>query len=143
MAQPKQVLRLVHAPKSFCDVMVHANVALSNHKTDEAIQQYNRVLYTLAPAHTCAFLNRCMAWIESGYYELAVMDACRALVTATELGKVRNSPATTHPPTNSVRVFPPLLISRRILEIKESLESYANTVFFTRILSWQTNAAPK
>ena len=69
--------------------MIRANVALSNGKAEEAISHYTEVLYKLSPAHVCAFLNRSMAYIESGYYELAVMDAFRACITAHELGEVR------------------------------------------------------
>ena len=105
MAQSREPLRLHHAPKSFCNVMILANKALSEHKTDEAIEHYEEVLYTLAPAHTCAFLNRCMAWIESGYYELAVVDAYRACILAAELEQVRIFAETTYPFIASVRDF--------------------------------------
>ena len=106
MAQPKESApRLHRSPQSFWVAMVQANKALSNHETDEAVQHYNNVLYTSAPAHTCAFLNRSMAWIESGYYELAVMDVYRACRTANELKQVRNVEATTHPFTTSVRAL--------------------------------------
>lgn len=89
MAQPRATLRLVHAPKSFCDVMVHANIALSNNNLEEAIEHYTAVLYKLSPGHVCAFLNRSMAYVRSGYYELAVIDAYRACIAANELKKVR------------------------------------------------------
>ena len=115
MAQPQEPLRLHHAPRSFSKVMVLANKALSDHKTDEAVELYNQVLYTLAPAHICAFLNRCMAWIESGYYELAVVDAYRACILTAELEQVRKLAATTYPFIASVRAFTPLLISRHVL----------------------------
>ena len=91
MAQPRKPIRLVHAPKGFCEVMIHANIALSNGEIGEAINHYNEVLYKLAPAHVCAFLNRSMAFLKSGYYELAVVDAFRACVAARELRQVRCS----------------------------------------------------
>ena len=89
MAQTKQKLRLVLSPKTFCDAMVHANIALSEGNLEEAIDHYTKVLHKLAPGLTCAFLNRCMAYLHSGYYELAVMDAYRACITARGLFKVR------------------------------------------------------
>ena len=88
MAQPEKNLRLVHAPESFCDVMVRANIALVNDRPEKAIHLYTEVLYKLSPAHVCAFLNRSMAYIQDGYYELAVTDAYRACITASELRKV-------------------------------------------------------
>ena len=88
MAQPEKSLRLVHAPESFCDVMVRANIALVNDRPEKAIHLYTEVLYKLSPAHVCAFLNRSMAYIQDGYYELAVTDAYRACITASELRKV-------------------------------------------------------
>lgn len=88
MAQPEKKLRLVHAPESFCDVMVRANIALVNDRPEKAIHLYTEVLYKLSPAHVCAFLNRSMAYIQDGYYELAVTDAYRACITASELRKV-------------------------------------------------------
>ncbi|CAD6572761.1 MAG: hypothetical protein ASARMPREDX12_005434 [Alectoria sarmentosa] len=87
MAQPEKSLRLVHAPESFCDVMVRANIALVNDRPEKAIHLYTEVLYKLSPAHVCAFLNRSMAYIQDGYYELAVTDAYRACITASELRK--------------------------------------------------------
>ena len=68
--------------------MVRANKALSSHRPQEAIQKYTEVLYKLSPGHVCAFLNRSMAYVDEGYYELAVMDAYRACVGASELSKV-------------------------------------------------------
>ena len=88
MAQPGTIVRLIHATERFCDVMVHANIALSDGRPEEAIRRYTEVLYELQPAHVCAFLNRSMAYLELGYYDLAVMDAYRACITANELGKV-------------------------------------------------------
>ena len=69
--------------------MVRANIALSTGKSAEAIQHYTKVLYKLSPAHACAFLNRSMAYVEEGYYELAVMDAYRAKLAAGTMRKVR------------------------------------------------------
>ena len=94
MAQPRKAIRLVHAPRGFCEVMIHANIALSNGELGEAINHYNEVLYKLAPAHVCALLNRSMAFLKSGYHELAVVDAFRACVAASELRQVRYSQVT-------------------------------------------------
>lgn len=69
--------------------MIHANIALRNGDSAEAIRYYDRVLYNLSPGHICALLNRCMAYIESGHPELAVMDAYRARIAAGELREVR------------------------------------------------------
>ena len=92
MANPeKKTLRLFHAPKSFCDVMIHANSALSSGRSEEAIKHYTQVLYELSPGNVCAFLNRSLAYLESGYYELAVVDAYRACLATRDLGKVRIS----------------------------------------------------
>lgn len=74
--------------------MVRGNKALSSHRSEEAIQRYTEVLYKLSPGHVCAFLNRSMAYIDEGYYDLAVMDAYRACMAASELCKVRISRAT-------------------------------------------------
>ena len=88
MAQPNAPIRLHHARDGFCDMMINANLALSKGKVAEAINQYTEVLYKLSPGHVCALLNRSMAFIEGGYYELAVMDAYRACMAAAELQKV-------------------------------------------------------
>ena len=95
MAQPRKAIRLIHAPKGFCDVMIHANIALNNGEFGEAINHYTEVLYKLAPAHVCAFLNRSMAFLKIGYHELAVVDAYRACGAANDLRKVR-FPQMTH-----------------------------------------------
>lgn len=71
--------------------MVRANIALSSGRPEQAIRHYTEVLYKLSPAHVCAFLNRSMAYIEERYYELAVVDAYRACIATSELGKVRVS----------------------------------------------------
>ena len=71
--------------------MVQANIALTSGYPAEAISHYNEVLYNLSPGHVCALLNRSMAYIESGYYELAVVDAYRASIAAGELRMVRLS----------------------------------------------------
>ena len=99
MAQPRPVLRLHHAPKGFCDVMVHGNIALYNGSLAEAINHYTEVLYNLSPGHVCAFLNRSMAYLESGYWELAVMDAYRACLAASELRQVRAARVVVSRPT--------------------------------------------
>lgn len=91
MAQVNNRARLIHARNGYCEVMVRANIALSNHRPAKAISLYTEVLYKLSPANVCAFLNRSMAYIEEGYYELAVMDAYRACIAAKELRKVRIS----------------------------------------------------
>lgn len=67
--------------------MVRGNKALSSHRSEEAIQRYTEVLYKLSPGHVCAFLNRSMAYIDEGYYDLVVMDAYRACMAASELCK--------------------------------------------------------
>lgn len=87
----KKALRLVHAPKSFCDVMIHANSALSCGRSEAAIRHYTEVLYELSRGNVCAFLNRSLAYLEGGYYELAVVDAYRACVAIKDVGKVRIS----------------------------------------------------
>lgn len=69
--------------------MIHANIALWNGNSAEAIRYYDEVLYNLSPGHICALLNRCMAYIDSGHPELAVMDAYRAKIAAGELREVR------------------------------------------------------
>ncbi len=91
MAQPETIVRLIYTPERFCDVIVHGNIALSDGRPDEAIRHYTEVLYELQPAHVCAFLNRSIAYLELGYYDLAVMDAYRACITANEMRKVRVS----------------------------------------------------
>ena len=88
MAQTRTSLRLTHVRDSYCDFMVRANIALSCGRSQEAIDLYTRVLYELSPGHVCAFLNRSMAYLEEGYYELAVMDAYRACLAAKELWMV-------------------------------------------------------
>lgn len=94
MAEPDRSVRIVHAHESLCDVMVRANKALSSHRPQEAIQHYTKVLYKLSPGHVCAFLNRSMAYLYEGYYDLAVMDAYRACIAASELSKVNIARAT-------------------------------------------------
>ena len=74
--------------------MVFANIALNNGEFTKAIDRYSEVLYKLSPGHICALLNRSMAYLESGYGELAVMDAYRACVAASKLGKVCPAVAT-------------------------------------------------
>lgn len=91
MAEQQQSLRLFHASDSYCGVMVRGNIALSTGKSAEAIEHYTEVLYKLSPGHVCAFLNRSLAYLEEGYYELAVMDAHLAKIAADELRKVRVS----------------------------------------------------
>ena len=93
MVLPERIPQPVHDPKSLCDVMIHANIALNNGRSDDAILFYTEVLYELAPAHVGALLNRSIAYVEAGYYELAVIDAHRACIAANELRKVR-SPGT-------------------------------------------------
>ena len=74
--------------------MVCANKALNNGDLTEAINRYSEVLHKLSPGHICALLNRSMAYLKSGYGELAVMDAYRAGVAATQLRKVCPAVAT-------------------------------------------------
>lgn len=71
--------------------MVRGNIALSTGKPTEAIEHYTEVLYKLSPGNVCALLNRSMASLEEGYYELAAMDAHRAKIAADELRQVRVS----------------------------------------------------
>lgn len=87
MAQSTRRLRLVHAGESFCDTMVSANTALSDGRIGDAIRHYTEVLYKQSPGHVCAFLNRSLAYLEDGDCELAVMDAYRAGLAASELRK--------------------------------------------------------
>lgn len=89
MAQPRQSLKVTHRAKTFEDHIIHANMALRDGNPGEAICYYDRVLYELSPGHICALLNRCLAYIESGHPELAVMDAYRAKIAASELREVR------------------------------------------------------
>ena len=91
MAGQQQSLGLFHASNSSNGVMVRGNIALSTGKSAEAIEHYTEVLYKLSPGNVCAFLNRSMAYLEEGYYELAVMDAHRAKIAADEMRKVRVS----------------------------------------------------
>ena len=88
MGDQQQSLRLFHASNSVCGVMVRGNIALTTGKSKEAIEHYTEVLYKLSPGHVCAFLNRSMAYLEQGYYELAAMDAHRAKIATDELRKV-------------------------------------------------------
>ena len=83
MAGPEPAIQRI------CNVMVRGNIALYNGDRSEAINRYNEVLYKLSPGHVCALLNRCLAFLFSGYSELAVMDAYRACLAAAQLGKVR------------------------------------------------------
>lgn len=69
--------------------MVTANMALSDGRIADAIRNYTEVLYNLSPGNVCAFLNRSLAYLEDGDYELAVVDAYRAGLAASELRKVR------------------------------------------------------
>lgn len=91
MAQNQQSVQLFPVRGSFSDVMVRGNILLSTGRSAEAIRKYTKVLYKLSPAHVCAFLNRSLAFLEEGYYELAVMDAHRAKVAIDELRGVRVS----------------------------------------------------
>lgn len=68
--------------------MVSANTALSDGRIGDAIRHYTEVLYKQSPGHVCAFLNRSLAYLEDGDCELAVMDAYRAGLAASELRKV-------------------------------------------------------
>ncbi len=96
MVLPERIDQLAHDPKSFCDVMIHANIALNNGQSDDAILFYTEVLYELAPAHVGALLNRSIAYLEAGYCELAVIDAHRACIATNELRKVRSPGAPAH-----------------------------------------------
>ena len=82
-------IRLHHAPKSVEDIIIHANIELTNGLLHEANNHYNEVLYNLSPAHVCAFLNRSLVFLRHGYYELAVIDAYRASIATTALLMVR------------------------------------------------------
>ena len=91
MAPNQQSLQLFPAPGSLSDVMIRGNMLLSTGKSADSINYYTHVLYQLSPAHVCAFLNRSIAFLEEGYYELAVMDAHRAKIAVDEMRNVRGS----------------------------------------------------
>lgn len=89
MASDEQRLQIWPAPGSLSDIMVRGNMLLSTGKTAEAINYYTHVLHKLSPGHVCAFLNRSIAYLEEGCYELAVMDAHRAKIAVDEMRNVR------------------------------------------------------
>ena len=88
MASSRPSLRLFHASESFCEVIILGNKALSNGNFEEAIYHYTEVLYKLSTAHVYALLNRSLAYLFAGYYELAVTDAYRAWWAASEMRSV-------------------------------------------------------
>ncbi|KAI9809379.1 MAG: hypothetical protein M1827_006891 [Pycnora praestabilis] len=67
------------------EVLVRANEYLSDRQPYAAIKLYTRVLYELCPGHPIAFLNRALAYLATGYPDLAVTDAYRATLIVGEL----------------------------------------------------------
>ena len=64
------------------DVLIRANIFLSQRKPTEAINLYTEVLYAVSPGHVCALLNRALAYVCLQRPELAVVDAYRAAIAA-------------------------------------------------------------
>ncbi|KAL9577849.1 MAG: hypothetical protein Q9212_006102 [Teloschistes hypoglaucus] len=62
-----------------------ANALLSSGKPRAAIEQYTDVLYSQAPGHIIAFLNRSLAHIADHQPELAAADAYRAALSLDQL----------------------------------------------------------
>jgi len=85
MAERRPSLRLVHSIHSVDGILLRGNSHLSEGKPEDAIKLYNKVLYDLSPGHPCALLNRALAYMWIGYHELAVADAYRAGMAATEM----------------------------------------------------------
>lgn len=82
MAQNNNHAGIVHARDGYCDIMVRGNQALSNRQPEVAIKYYTKILYKLSPGDVCALLNRSIAYVCEGYFELAVTDAYRASLAA-------------------------------------------------------------
>ena len=66
-------------------VLIRANIALSQGAPYKAIESYTHVLYNLSPGHPCAFLNRSLAYVCVDLPELAATDAYRAAFAADQL----------------------------------------------------------
>ena len=63
------------------EIIVPANIFLSQGKPRQAIELYTKGLYTTCPGYACALLNRSLAHLSLGHPELAVVDAYRAAMS--------------------------------------------------------------
>ena len=74
----RETSRFIQTINGFEDLMIKANIYLSHHRAETALEVYTKIIYEVSPGNPCALLNRSLAYLVLGYPELAVADAYRA-----------------------------------------------------------------